>query len=206
MWFANPTTLYVADEGSGSRTYNSTTNTYSDAAASTTAGLEKWVFRGGQWNLAYTLQSGLNLGQPQTVTGYPTGTNSTMGGSGMPWAPATDGLRSMTGHVNGDGTVSLYAVTSTVSGSGDQGADPNQLLSITDNLAATALPATESFTSLIPATNGQVVRGVSFTPGSTAVPPVSTPELPWAPLAPLSAAAVVGLAWRLHRRPRPSAL
>ena len=48
---------------------------YTAAAASTTAGLQKWVFDAStkQWNLAYVLQSGLNLGQPYTVPGYPTG-------------------------------------------------------------------------------------------------------------------------------------
>jgi hypothetical protein len=58
LWFANPTTLYVADEGSGDNTYNATTGAYTAAAASSTAGLQKWVFNSatGQWNLAYTLQ------------------------------------------------------------------------------------------------------------------------------------------------------
>jgi hypothetical protein len=32
-----------------------------------------------QWNLAYTIQNGLDLGQPYTVPGYPTGTNSVTG-------------------------------------------------------------------------------------------------------------------------------
>ena len=45
IWFANPDTLYVADEGAGDNTYSTTTNgTYTAAAASTTAGLQKWVF------------------------------------------------------------------------------------------------------------------------------------------------------------------
>ena len=61
--------------------------------------------------------------------------------TGLPWAPATDGLRNITGQVNRDGTVTIWAVTSTVSGGGDQGADPNQLVSVTDKLGATTLPA-----------------------------------------------------------------
>jgi hypothetical protein len=40
LWFANPTTLYVADEGAGDNTYDATTNTFIAAAASTTAGLQ----------------------------------------------------------------------------------------------------------------------------------------------------------------------
>ena len=53
-------TLYVADEGDGTTTYSAATNTYTDAAAQTTAGLQKWVFNksAGEWQLAYTLQSG----------------------------------------------------------------------------------------------------------------------------------------------------
>ena len=39
VWFANPTTLYEADEGAGDAAYSSATNTYTAAAASTTAGL-----------------------------------------------------------------------------------------------------------------------------------------------------------------------
>jgi hypothetical protein len=88
--------------------------------------------------------------------------------NGLPWAPAADGLRNITGRVNGDGTVTIWAVTSTVSGSGDQGADPNQLVSITDTLsfASAAQAAGESFTILRTARSGEVLRGVSLTPGS----------------------------------------
>src|SRR6516225_3203596 len=139
IWFANPATLYVADEGAGDNAYAN--GAYTAAAASTTAGLQKWVYTAGQWQLAYVLQGGLNLGTPYTVRGYPTGTNSV---TGLPWAPATDGLRNITGQVNRDGTATIYAITSTVSGSGDQGADPNKLVAVTDHLAATSA-GNESF-------------------------------------------------------------
>jgi hypothetical protein len=33
----------------------------------------------------------------------------------------------LTGKVNRDGTVTIFAITSTISGSGDHGADPNRL-------------------------------------------------------------------------------
>jgi hypothetical protein len=163
LWFANPTTLYVTDEGSGDSAFAD--GSYTAAAASTTAGLQKWVYNAtaGEWRLAYTLQSGLNLGAPYTVRGYPTGVNSV---TGLPWAPATDGLRNLTGQVNRDGTVSVWAVTSTVSGGGDQGADPNQLVEITDSLKAASAPAQERFRTVVPALYDQVVRGVSFTPGT----------------------------------------
>jgi hypothetical protein len=163
VWFANATTLYVADEGNGTNTFAA--GTYTAAAAQTTAGLQKWVFNGTTWNKAYVLTAGLGLGVPYTVTGYPAGTNSA---TGLPWSPATDGLRNITGRVNGDGTVTIWGVTSTVSGNGDQGADPNKLVMITDNLAATSLPATESFTTVRAAGILEVIRGVSFTPGPVA--------------------------------------
>jgi hypothetical protein len=166
IWFANANTLYVADEGAGDNTYAN--GSYTAAAASTTAGLQKWVYNAtaGQWQLAYTVQNGLDLGVPYIVPGYPAGLNTTDGGTGLPWAPATDGLRNITGRVNPDGTVTIWAVTSTVSGGGDQGADPNQLVSITDQLGATSQPAWESFHTVVPPAYDQVVRGVSFTPGT----------------------------------------
>src|ERR1700675_4116002 len=70
--------------------------------------------------------------------------------TGLRWAPATDGLRNITGVVNGDGTATIYAITSTISGSGDQGADPNRLVTITDSLSAAGPtpPTGESFTIL----------------------------------------------------------
>jgi hypothetical protein len=163
LWFANPTTVYVTDEGSGDSAFAN--GSYTAAAASATAGLQKWVYSAtaGEWQLAYTLQNGLNLGAPYTVGGYPTGVNSV---TGLPWAPATDGLRNLTGQVNRDGTVSIWAVTSTVSGGGDQGADPNQLVEITDSLKATTPSSREQFRTVVPALYDQVVRGVSFTPGT----------------------------------------
>ena len=95
LWFADANTLYVADEGDGTATYDATTNTYTDAAGQTNAGLEKWVFNAtaGQWQLAYTLSNGLEIGTPYAVPGYPTGLNAA---TGLPWSPTTDGLRNIT--------------------------------------------------------------------------------------------------------------
>ncbi len=83
----------------------------------------------------------------------------------MPWAPATDGLRNITGRVNRDGTATIWGITSTVSGNGDQGADPNRLVAITDRLAATTATGA-SFVTLRTARYGEVLRGISFTPGT----------------------------------------
>jgi hypothetical protein len=163
IFFANATTLYVADEGDGTTTFAN--GTFTAAAAQAGAGLQKWVLNTAtnSWSLAYTLQAGLDLGVPYTVKNYPAGNNAV---TGLPWSPATDGLRNITGRVNHDGTVTIYATTSTVSGSGDVGADPNRLVAITDRLAATALPAAERFTTLRTAKSGEVLRGVSFAPGT----------------------------------------
>ncbi|SHJ75162.1 hypothetical protein SAMN05444159_1394 [Bradyrhizobium lablabi] len=165
VWFADAKTLYVTDEGNGTTTFDPVSGKYTAAAAQTGAGLQKWVFDAslGAWKLAYVLQAGLNLGVPYTVTGYPTGQNPK---TGLPWSPASDGLRNLMGRVNHDGTATIWAITSTVSGNGDQGADPNQLVMIRDNLAATSLPAGEAFTALRTARFGEVLRGILFTPGT----------------------------------------
>ena len=84
----------------------------------------------------------------------------------LPWAPATDGLRNITGRVNRNGTATIWAESSTVSGGGDQGADPNQLVAVTDQLSATTQPSGEDFTTVIAPHYAQVLRGVSFTPHS----------------------------------------
>jgi hypothetical protein len=163
VFFANATTMYLTDEGDGTNAYAS--GVYINAAKSTTAGLQKWVYNAtqGQWNLAYVLQAGLNLGAPYTVAKYPTGDNAA---TGLPWAPATDGLRNLTGRVDREGEVTIFAITSTVSGSGDQGADPNKLVAIKDIVSATTLPANESFVTLRTAEYGEALRGVSFAPGT----------------------------------------
>jgi hypothetical protein len=163
IWFASATTLYIADEGDG---YTGGTDLYTHAAAQTTAGLQKWVFSSSTntWNLAYTLQSGLGLGVAYSIRNYPTGNNP---GTGLPWAPATDGLRNVTGAVIG-GYAAIWGITSTVSGNGDTGADPNQLVVVIDSLGNTnpSVGAKEYFFPIRQAGFGEVLRGVAFTPGS----------------------------------------
>lgn len=140
IYFANSNTLYVADEGP------------QGLGGSPNAGLQKWIFNGTTWTLAYTLQAGLNLTVPYTVPNYPTAYN-----------PATTGLRNIGGYVEGN-TVTIFAVTSTYSAGGDQGADPNQVVEIVDNLAATTLPANEAFFTVAAPTAGTVYRGVTYVP------------------------------------------
>jgi hypothetical protein len=98
---------------------------------------------------------------PASLFGYPTGLNAA---TGQPWSAAADGLRNITGRVNPNGTVTIWAIISTVSGGGDQGADPNKLVEITHPLNA-ARPATgESFRTIRTAGFGEVLCGVSLTP------------------------------------------
>ena len=172
LFFANADTLYVADEGNQSLK--------DTAANNTNAGLQKYSLIGGTWTLDYTLQNGLNLDVPYTVSGLDPSLD-----------PATDGLRNLTGEVNADGTVTLFAVTSTISASGDQGADPNKLVAITDTLAFTSLgqASGEQFATLESAGFGEAIRGVSFAP---------TPEP--GTLALLAASALSGAGLLVRRR------
>ncbi|HTJ70583.1 MAG TPA: hypothetical protein VL551_23800 [Actinospica sp.] len=161
IWFADDTTMYVADSGNGTDTYSD--GGYTAAAAQNLAGIQKWSLVDGSWTYDYTLNAGLGLGVPYTVKGLPAGTNSV---TGTPWTPAVDGIRNFTGKVNCDGSVTLYGVTTSIGGVSDYGADPNKLVTITDKASATTLPANEHYTTLQTAAAGDVLRGVSFTPGS----------------------------------------
>ena len=164
MFFANATTLYVCDEGDGvlvpGQIINGQPNV-ADAQTLATAGVQKWVLQNGTWVNIYVLQNGLNIGVPYGVKHYPASLN-----------PATAGCRNMTGRVNGDGTVTIWAVTSTISTNGDQGADPNKLVRVTDLLSATTLPTGNGhgddrvgrFVTIHSARAGEVFRGVAFAP------------------------------------------
>jgi uncharacterized protein (TIGR03437 family) len=185
IWFANATTLYVADEGDG---------VIADAAGSTTAGLQKWILSGGTWKMAYVLQKGLNLGQPYSIVNYPAAIN-----------PATGGLRNITGIVNSSGIATIYGITSTVSLNGDQGADPNKLVSITDTLAnpTAAGAAAETFTTLRTAVAGEILRGISFAPSSTSMP--NSPLILSAASPGVTAIAQGGLAFAMGQNLAPEA-
>jgi hypothetical protein len=163
LWFADEHTLYVCDEGDGTLVTPAVNDNVADAATLATAGVQKWSLVDGTWKLQYVLQDGLNLGVPYSVANYPPALN-----------PATDGCRNITGKHNHDGTVTIYAVTSTVSASGDQGADPNKLVKVRDLLSATTLPTGDGdhdrddrvghFVTIRAAQAGEVLRGVALAP------------------------------------------
>ena len=109
IWFADANTLYVCDEGDGTLVTPAVNGNVADAATLATAGVQKWTLgSGGTWHMDYVLQNGLNIGVPYSVPNYPAALN-----------PATDGCRNITGKVHRDGRVDIYAVTSTVSTSGE---------------------------------------------------------------------------------------
>ena len=144
VFFANPTTMYVTDEGTGNAT-----------DTSSNAGLQKWVLGSDEaWHLQYVLTKGLIGVVDSNVTG-----------AAGPWpAITTIGLRNLTGRINRNGTVTLWATTSTASASGDNGADPNKVVEITDRIAATQLSqvGNESFVTDAGPVYGTVFRGVGF--------------------------------------------
>jgi hypothetical protein len=163
IWFANEKTLYVCDEGDGTLVSPAVNGNVATPYAQTTAGVQKWILMNGSWQMAYVMNSGLNIGVPYGVENYPTALN-----------PATGGCRNMTGQHNDDGTVTVFAVTSTLSPSGDQGADPNKLFKVTDVLGATTLPKGDGdhdkddslgqIKTIRSAKSGEVFRGVAFAP------------------------------------------
>jgi hypothetical protein len=162
IWFANATTLYVCDEGDGTLVTPAVNGNVADAASLATAGVQKWSFSSGSWHLLYVLKNGLDIGVPYSVANYPAALS-----------PATGGCGNLTGRVRGDGTVEIFAVTSTISPSGDQGADPNKLVKVSDRLQATTPPQAHDaedrnlgrFVTIRAAQAGEVLRGVAFAPG-----------------------------------------
>jgi len=144
LFFADANTLYVSDEGSGNAT-----------DASQHAGLEKWSLVNGRWQLDYVLTKGLIGVLDSNLFGF----------DGQYPDVTTVGLRNLAGRVNADGTVTLWATTSTSSASGDNGADPNKVVTITDQLGATSLTdsvAGETFATVAGPTYGTVYRGVAY--------------------------------------------
>ena len=147
-FFANSTTLYIADSGAPKGDNNGSGKS---AQGLSDGGLQKWVFNGANWVLEYTLSTGLNLVPDTTACG------SNQVGCG------TTGLIGLTGQVIGN-SVELFATNATL---GDE--DQTYLFGITDSLSSTT-GAGESFTTLLTAAPDTDIRGVSFAPSAQAVP------------------------------------
>jgi hypothetical protein len=152
FWFANSTTLYVADEGNAPTGFDAMDNLV--FTADPLAGLEKWSLVNGAWVLDYVIQNGLNLYQPVNIPNYPAPTY-------------TYGLRNMTGRVNPDGTVTIFAITAQFSQFSNGEPDPTAIVAVTDELSATTLSGKHggpSFEILRFSNSGEVFRGIAISP------------------------------------------
>jgi hypothetical protein len=141
FFFANATTMYVADSGSPK-------NGSAGAAALGEGGLQKWSLVGGAWVLDYDLVNGLGLVDSATAN------------SATPKAAGVTGLLGLAGEVVG-GQVELFATSY-----GLNELSPSSLYEITDTLAYTTIiqASGESFTTLYSAPAGTSIRGVAFSP------------------------------------------
>jgi hypothetical protein len=158
IWFADANTLYVCDEGDGTLVTPAVNGKVADAQSQATAGLQKWRLINGTWVHQYILQDGLDIGVPYSIHDYPSSMNR-----------ATGGCRNIAGKHNWNGTVTIYAITSTISANGDTGAEPNKLLKVTDRVSDSKLPTGDQhpghFTRVRSAKMREVFRGIAFAPG-----------------------------------------
>lgn len=147
-FFANSTTLYVADSGQPK-------NGNANKAALGEGGLQKWSLVNGNWVLDYDLVKGLSL------------VNNANANANNPTAPGVTGLFGLTGQVV-NGQVELFATSY-----GLNELSPSYLYQISDTLSFTSIgqAGNEQFNTLYAAGPGESIRGVSFAP---AVPEPST--------------------------------
>ena len=147
FWFANSTTLYVADSGQPK-------NGSADGAAEGEGGLQKWTFVGGVWVLDYDIFLGLDL------------VNNDEANSATDTGAGVTGLFGLTGIVVGN-QVELFATSY-----GLNELSPSFLYEVTDSLSNTSSTQAETATSgqndyfntLYSAPVGVNIRGVSFAP------------------------------------------
>lgn len=141
FFFANPTTLYVADSGQPK-------NGNANKAALGEGGLQKWSLVSGVWTLDYDLVAGLGL------------VNNANASSTDPTAPGVTGLFGLTGEVV-DNQVELFATSY-----GLNELSRSYLYEITDTLGDTSMSqvSSEAFTTLYSAPANVSIRGVSFAP------------------------------------------
>jgi hypothetical protein len=142
-FYASPSVLYVADDGSPKQT--SASSTLGDG------GLQKWVNSkadgSGTWTLEYTISAGLNLIE-----------NTASKATDL---DGTTGLYGLTGELVDEGgveEVELFATNFTIAD-----LDQTYLFAVTDPLLATS-DAGELFTTIATAPSDSNFKGVSFAP------------------------------------------
>ncbi|CAB3761840.1 hypothetical protein [Paraburkholderia solisilvae] len=153
---SNPSLMFVSDEGDGT------------AGDQVTGSGGLWVYQNqnGTWVALTHLTAGLNLGAAYTVTD----SLGLFGTVGTSYTTTPDGLRSITGQTNSDGSFTIYGTTSTAGNSlganFDSGADSNQLVKITVNVNGSVATSASGFSVIQTAPFGQVLRGVAIVPGA----------------------------------------
>jgi hypothetical protein len=153
---SNPSIMFVADEGDGT------------AGDQTTGSGGLWVYQNqnGTWKPLKQLTAGLNLGTAYTVVD----SQGLFGTAGANYTTTPDGLRSITGQTNSDGSFTIFGTTSTAGNSlganFDSGADSNQLVKITVSVSGAAATSANGFSVMQTAPFGQVLRGVAVVPGA----------------------------------------
>jgi hypothetical protein len=151
-FYANATTLYVADSGDPK---NGSSSGSAGAQNDGDGGLQKWSLVNGTWTLDYTLSAGLNL--------------VLNGNDGATVAHGVSGLYGLTGKVVG-GQVELFATSYVLSDT-----DQTYLYGITDTLSSTSASQVsgETFTTLEDAPADASFKGVSFAPQSPVPAPAN---------------------------------
>jgi hypothetical protein len=144
FFYANPSTLYIADSGSPKNGSN--------GAGLGEGGLQKWVNSKpdgtGTWTLEYDMVDGLGL------------TSQFNANSATPNAPGITGLFGLTGEVVGD-QVELFATTY-----GLNELSSSDLVEVTDTISNTdyTVGDSEAFNVLYTAPADTLIRGVAFAP------------------------------------------
>jgi hypothetical protein len=149
FWFANATTLYVADTG------------LPKAGGTGAGGMQKWVFSGSQWVLQYTLTSPNFVPPDQTAS-------ATHGETG---------LQAMTGTVT-DGVAYIYATSYTAGDADPNGlyGVTDTLTATSSSATLTEIAAAPGIQSS--GTNPDFnFKGVSFTPVGSPVNPVAASSI-----------------------------
>jgi hypothetical protein len=156
FFYANSTTLYVADSGDPKNgNGGDATNGPSDG------GLQKWSLVSGTWTLDYTLNLGLDL------VNYATAGCAVDTASLSENTSCTTGLEGLTGELVGN-DVELFATTYTL---GDDNASYLYgIIDVLDDTAASQVTG-ENFTQLAEAPADSNFKGVAFAP-------IAAPE-PW---------------------------
>ena len=130
IWFADANTLYVCDEGDGTFVTPAVNGNVADAQSQATAGLQKWRLINGTWVLPIHSAGWI---EDRRAVQHPLSIHPR---SIRPQAAAA----TSPGSTIDDGTVTIFAITSTISANGDTGADPNKLVKVTDRVSDTTLP------------------------------------------------------------------